>query len=123
MRRAEVFAVLLLFASFHAGTAAAAGCDGRYEGFVRVRSAQGMSVAPMQWTVREGRLYGAFEGPSGLFMIEATVDAACSITAGAANDYDSSAPMALVGTVTEGQFRHNGPVTVIYQMQRREQSD
>jgi len=97
---------------------AALACDGRYEGLVMVKGAQGSSVAPMQWTVREGKLYGAFEGPSGLFMVEATVNAACAITAGAANDYNVSAPMPLEGTVTEGKFRHNGPVAVTYQMKK-----
>ena len=109
---------VIAVASANAVPTLAAACDGRYEGLVTVKSGQGLSVAPMQWTVREGRLYGAFEGPSGLFMVEATVNAACTIIAGAANDYDISAPMPVVGTVTEGQFRHNGPVSVTYQMKR-----
>lgn len=100
--------------------ATAQACDGRYEGIVQVKSTRGLSVAPLQWRVREGRLYGAFEGPSGLFMVEATVDAACKIVAGAANDYNVSAPMPLEGTVIEGTFRHNGPVDVTYQMKKVE---
>ena len=101
-----------------AAAAHAAPCDGRYEGLLTVKSAQGMSAAPLQWTVREGHLYGGFEGPTGLFLVEATVNAACAIVAGAANDYDQSSPMPLVGTVTEGRFQHNGPVDVTYAMKR-----
>ena len=93
-------------------------CEGRYEGLLTVKGAQGMSVAPMQWTVRADRLYGGFEGPAGIYMVEGRVNAACAIVAGAANDYDVSAPMPIEGTVTEGKFRHNGPVTVTYKMQR-----
>ena len=37
----------LVFALLAAGPAAAAGCDGRYEGLLTVKSAQGMSVAPL----------------------------------------------------------------------------
>ena len=120
MRRAILIAAVsvAVVASADAVPTLAAACDGRYEGLVTVKSAQGLSVAPMQWTVREGKLYGAFEGPSGLFMVEATVDSACAIVTGAANDYDSSAPIPVVGTITEGQFLHNGPVAVTYQMKR-----
>jgi len=122
MRRRYRFAALCLVSvlSFAARPGLATACDGRYEGLVTVKGAQGLSVAPMQWTVREGKLYGAFEGPKGLFMVEATVNAACGIVAGAANDYDTSAPLPLVGTVTEGRFQHNGPVAVTYQMKRAE---
>ena len=100
------------------GARAATPCDGRYQGLLTVRSAQGLSAAPMQWTVREGHLYGGFEGPTGLFMVEATVNASCAIVAGAASDYAESAPMPLVGTVTEGKFQHNGAVDVTYAMKR-----
>lgn len=108
----------LVFALLAAGPAAAAGCDGRYEGLLTVKSAQGMSVAPLQWIVREGRLFGGFEGPNGLYMAEATVDAKCAIVAGQVNDYDVSAPMQIEGTVTEGTLKHNGPVTVSYKLER-----
>lgn len=111
-------AAALVLAAACGASAPAAGCEGRYEGLITVKSAQGLSVAPLQWTVRGDRLYGAFEGPSGLFMVEATVDPRCAIVAGAANDYDTSAPMALVGTVTEGRLQHNGPVAVTYQMKK-----
>lgn len=114
MRYVFAFATALLLA----GPAVAAGCDGRYEGLVTVKSAQGMSVAPLQWIVREGKLFGGFEGPNGLYMAEATIDAKCAIVAGQVNDYDVSAPMQIVGTVTEGTLRHNGPVTVTYKLER-----
>lgn len=99
-----------------AGVASAA-CEGRYEGLVTVKSAQGMSVAPLQWTVRDGKLFGGFEGPNGLYMVEAAVDAKCTIVRGYANDYDVSAPMQVEGTVTEGTLKHNGPVTVTYKVE------
>ncbi len=113
MRNALAFALALLIA----GPAAAA-CDGRYEGLLTVKSAQGMSVAPLQWMVRGEKLFGGFEGPNGLYMAEATIDAKCAIVAGQVNDYDVSAPMQMEGTVTEGTLRHNGPVTVTYKVER-----
>ena len=102
----------------HAAAASAAGCEGRYEGLITVKSAQGMSVAPLQWTVRANKLFGGFEGPAGLYMVEATVDAKCTIIAGQVNDYDISAPMPVEGTVTEGTLKHNGPVTITYKLER-----
>lgn len=118
-RRSILFALALgLAAAVPMTGARAAGCEGRYEGLLTVKSANGMSVAPLQWTVRADRLYGAFEGPGGLYMVEGRINATCAIVAGAANDYDASAPMPLQGTVTEGVLHHNGPVTVSYKMQR-----
>jgi hypothetical protein len=115
MRQTLVLSALLCL-GLPAGIASAA-CEGRYEGLVTVKSAQGMSVAPLQWTVRDGKLFGGFEGPAGLYMVEATVDAKCKIVLGYANDYDVSAPMLVEGTVTEGTLKHNGPVTVTYKVE------
>lgn len=115
MRQTFVLSALILLAI--PTSAALAACDGRYEGLVTVKSTQGMSVAPVQWIVREGKLFGGFEGPNGLYMAEATVDARCAIVAGQVNDYDVSAPMQMEGTVTEGTLRHNGPVTVTYKVE------
>ena len=98
MRQTFVLSALICLA-LPAGIASAA-CEGRYEGVVTVKSAQGMSVAPLQWIVRDGKLFGGFEGPNGLYMVEATVDAACKIVLGYANDYDVSAPM-LVGAAVQ----------------------
>jgi hypothetical protein len=115
MRQTFVLSALL-WLGLPVGIASAA-CEGRYEGLVTVKSAQGMSVAPLQWTVRDGKLFGGFEGPNGLYMVEATVDAKCKIVLGYANDYDVSAPMLVEGTVTEGSLKHNGPVTVTYKVE------
>lgn len=115
MRQTFVLSVLICL-GLPAGMASAA-CEGRYEGLVTVKSAQGMSVAPVQWIVREGKLFGGFEGPNGLYMAEATIDAKCAIVAGQVNDYDVSAPMLMEGTVTEGTLKHNGPVTVTYKVE------
>lgn len=112
------FSILGPAAGAQTAPPAAGTCEGKYEGLLTVRNAQGASVAEMQWTVREGKLYGGFEGPGGLYMVEATVNAACVITGGAANDYNASAPMPIEGTATEGKFQHNGPVTVTYKMER-----
>ncbi|MCK6450829.1 MAG: hypothetical protein L6R19_08240 [Alphaproteobacteria bacterium] len=114
------YAVLAIAILAAAGEAAAAPgpCDGRYLGLLTVKSERGASAAEMQWTVRDTKLYGGFEGPSGLFMIEATVDASCRIVAGTAHDYAEGAPMPVIGTVTEGVFRHNGPIDVTYRMNR-----
>lgn len=117
MRRLSLAA--LCVCAFSAG-ALAGPCDGRYQGMLTVQGQKGASVAPMQWTVRDTVLYGAFEGPSGIYMIEATVDAACNVVKGVASDYVDGAPMPMAGTVTEGLFRHNGPVRVTYRM-RKEQ--
>lgn len=115
MRQTLLLSALLCL-GLPAGVASAA-CEGRYEGLLSVKSAQGMSVAPLQWMVRDGKLFGGFEGPNGLYMVEATVDAKCGIVAGQVNDYDVSSPMQMEGSVTEGTIKHNGPVTVSYKME------
>jgi hypothetical protein len=58
-----------------AAPAAANGpCDGRYLGLLTVKSSRGASAAEMQWTVRDTKLFGGFEGPSGLFMVNGPID-------------------------------------------------
>ncbi len=84
----------------------------------RVQGERGVSVAPLVWTVRDTVIYGGFEGPAGLYLIEGTVDGGCNIVKAAASDYTAGEPMAVVGTVIEGMFRHNGPVRVTYRMRK-----
>lgn len=97
---------------------AAGPCDGRYQGTLTVQGDRGVSVAPLVWTVRDTAMYGGFEGPSGLFLVEGTVDSGCNIVKGLASDYDAGEPMPIVGTITEGMFQHNGPVRVTYRMRK-----
>ena len=47
-------------------------------------------------------------------------DAGCRIVTGSASDYAEGLPMPVVGTVTEGIFRHNGQVDVSYRMNREQ---
>jgi hypothetical protein len=109
----------LLLAAVAASPGLAAGpCDGRYLGTLTVQGDRGVSVAPLTWTVRDTAIYGGFEGPAGLFLIEGTVDAGCNIVKALASDYEAGEPMPVVGTVTEGVFRHNGPVRVSYRMKK-----
>lgn len=113
------FAVLVAAAcALSAPALASSPCDGRYHGLLTVKNARGASAAEMQWTVRGTKLYGGFEGPSGLFMVEGTVDAGCRIVTATAHDYAEGVPMPVVGTVTEGIFRHNGQIDVTYRMNR-----
>jgi hypothetical protein len=93
-------------------------CDGRYQGTLTVQGDRGVSVAPLVWRVAGTLIYGGFEGPAGLYLIEGTVDGACNIVKAAATDYDAGEPMPILGTVTEGMFKHNGPVRVTYRMRK-----
>ena len=97
---------------------AAGPCDGRYKGTLTVQGERGVSVAPLVWTVRDTVIYGGFEGPAGLYLVEGTVDSGCNIVKAAASDYVAGEPIAVVGTVMEGTFKHNGPVRVTYRMRR-----
>jgi len=118
MKHTTLAVVLLALAAAPTAASGPGPCDGRYQGLLTVKSARGASAAEMQWTVRDTKLFGGFEGPSGLFMVEATIDAGCRIVAGTAHDYAEGSPMPVIGTVTEGVFRHNGPIDVSYRMNR-----
>jgi hypothetical protein len=119
MGKLAIAAVAAVAAALPAAAASAAGpCDGRYQGTLTVQGEQGVSVAPLVWTVSGALIYGGFEGPAGLYLVEGTVDGACNIVKAAATDYDAGEPMAILGTVTEGMFRHNGPVRVTYRMRK-----
>ncbi|MGQ0676063.1 MAG: hypothetical protein ACT4N4_08270 [Rhodospirillales bacterium] len=111
-------ALAVVAVSLSASAWAAGPCDGRYQGTLTVQGERGVSVAPLVWTVRDTLIYGGFEGPSGLFLIEGTVDAGCNVVDASARDYVAGEPMPIVGTVTEGMFQHNGPVRVTYRMRR-----
>jgi len=111
-------AATLAVAAWAAPALAAGPCDGRYQGTLTVQGDRGVSVAPLVWTVSGTLIYGGFEGPAGLYLIEGTVDGACNIVEAAATDYDAGEPMPVFGTVTEGMFKHNGPVRVTYRMRK-----
>lgn len=117
-RTAVVLAVIAATVSAAAPGSAAGPCDGRYLGTLTVQGQRGVSIAPLVWTVRDTVIYGGFEGPAGLYLVEGTVDAGCNIVKAAASDYVAGEPMAVVGTVTEGTFQHNGPVRVTYKMRK-----
>ena len=117
-RMKTIAAIAAALVPFAASALAAGPCDGRYEGVLTVQGEKGSSAAPLTWTVRDTKIYGGFEGPSGLFLIEGTVDGRCAIVSGAATDYVAGEPMPVVGTVTEGMFKHNGQVRVTYRMQK-----
>ena len=119
MSRTATALAAIAVVAFAASPGFAAGpCDGRYLGMLTVQGQRGVSVAPLIWTVRDTVIYGGFEGPAGLYLVEGTVDAGCNIVKAAASDYAAGEPMAVVGTVTEGTFQHNGPVRVTYKMRK-----
>ena len=114
----RIFAISAALAQLAVPALAAGPCDGRYDGVLTVQSDKGATATPLTWTVRDTKLYGGFEGPAGLYLIEGTIDARCTIVSGAASDYVAGEPMPVIGTVTEGMFKHNGPVRVTYRMQK-----